>query len=177
MALGALGGAEAEDATQEVWVRVWANIKGFRGDSAFGTWLHRIALNTCRDVRRRKTRREGREAGEGVLSRLQEPAGSDADPEAAALGSERQEMVRVALDGVRAEHRTVLLLRHVEDLSYADIAGILEVPEGTAKGWANRGRTAMLAALSRDEHALGAVRSDTPPDKPVEKLPGPSPIP
>ena len=176
LALRALGSGEAEDAAQEVWIRVWANMKGFRGESAFGTWLHTIALNTCRDVRRRKMRREGREAGEETLPRLPEPAGGDGDPEASTLGSERRQRVRVALDGVRAEHRKVLLLRHVEDLSYADIAGLLEVPEGTAKGWGSRGRAAMLAALCREEPARdGAQRR--PPNKPTEKTPEPSPNP
>jgi RNA polymerase sigma-70 factor (ECF subfamily) len=91
-----LGGQEAQDASQEVWVRVWANMKSFRGDSAFSTWLYRVALGN-----------------------------------------------------VRAEHRAAMVMRHMEDLSCAEISEVLGVPDGTVKGWASRGRTAMLAALTQ----------------------------
>jgi RNA polymerase sigma-70 factor (ECF subfamily) len=83
-----LGREDAQDAAQEVWVRVWANIKGFRGESAFGTWLYRITVNTCLSIQRRESRRQERETGEEAPY-LPEPSGGDADPEAAVLNSER----------------------------------------------------------------------------------------
>src|SRR5215210_9275398 len=73
-----LGGQEAQDASQEVWVRVWANIKSFRGDSAFSTWLHRITVNTCLSFRRKESRRRAREVDE-EMTYLSEPSGGDAD--------------------------------------------------------------------------------------------------
>ena len=149
VALRMLGAESAQDASQEVWIRVWRNIKGFRGESAFSTWLYRITMNTCLSLRQRESRREEREYAE-EMPYLPEPPGGDADPEAAALSAERREEIHVALRHVRVEHRAALVLRHMEGLSYAEIAEVLEIPEGTAKGWVSRGRAAMLVALAQE---------------------------
>src|SRR5215217_870185 len=57
VALRILGSEDAQDASQEVWIRVWRNMKNFRGESAFSTWLYRITVNTCLSVRRKESRR------------------------------------------------------------------------------------------------------------------------
>ena len=150
VALRILGKADAQDASQEVWVRVWRNIRNFRGDSAFTTWLYRITVNTCLSLRQREARRDERELRD-EMPYLPEPAGGDADPEAAALNVERREQIKAALVHVRAEHRAALVLRHMEGLSYAEIAEVLQVPDGTAKGWVSRGRAAMLVALAEQD--------------------------
>jgi RNA polymerase sigma-70 factor, ECF subfamily len=151
VALRMLGAESAQDASQEVWIRVWRNIRGFRGESAFSTWLYRITMNTCLSLRQRESRREEREYGE-EMPYLPEPPGGEADPEAAALSAERREEIQAALEHLRAEHRAALVLRHMEGLSYAEIAEVLEVPDGTAKGWVSRGRAAMLVALAEEDH-------------------------
>ena len=74
-----LGGQEAQDASQEVWVKVWANMKSFRGDSAFSTWLYRVAVNTCLSFRRKESRRRTREVDE-ELAHLSESSGCVGDP-------------------------------------------------------------------------------------------------
>jgi RNA polymerase sigma-70 factor (ECF subfamily) len=145
-----LGREDAQDASQEVWVRVWRYIGTFREESAFTTWLHRITVNTCLSLRQRAARREEGEYGGDEVPYLSEPPGGDADPEAVALGSERREEIKVALRKVREDHRVALVLRHIEGLSYAEIAAVLEVPDGTAKGWVSRGRAAMLVALTKE---------------------------
>jgi RNA polymerase sigma-70 factor, ECF subfamily len=149
VALRMLGSENAQDASQEVWVRVWRNITSFRGESAFSTWLYRITVNTCLSVRRKEARREEREYSGDEIPYLPEPSGGDADPEAAALSAERREEIQNALQHVRAEHRAALVLRHMEGLSYAEIAEVLDVPNGTAKGWVSRGRAALLIALAQ----------------------------
>jgi RNA polymerase sigma-70 factor (ECF subfamily) len=149
VALRMLGQDDAQDASQEVWVRVWRNIRKFRGESAFSTWLYRITVNTCLSLRQKEARRDERELGDD-MPYLSEPSGGDADPEAAALNSERREEIQAALQHVRAEHRAALVLRHMEGLSYAEIAEVLDVPDGTAKGWVSRGRAAMLVALAEE---------------------------
>jgi RNA polymerase sigma-70 factor (ECF subfamily) len=155
VALRMLGDEDAQDASQEVWVRVWRNIKSFRGESAFGTWLYRVTMNTCLSIRQREARREQWEYG-GEMPYLSEPSGGDADPEAATLSTERREEIQAALRHVRVEHRAALVLRHMEGLSYAEIAEVLEIPDGTAKGWVSRGRAAMLVALAQ-EPAPGSI--------------------
>jgi len=147
VALRVLGAPDAQDASQEVWVRVWRNIGRFRGESAFSTWLYRITVNTCLSVQRKELRRDEREHAEEIPY-LPEPSGDETDPEAAALNAERRAEIESALGRVRAEHRAALVLRHMEGLSYAEIAEILDVPDGTAKGWVSRGRAAMLVAMS-----------------------------
>jgi RNA polymerase sigma-70 factor (ECF subfamily) len=155
VAFRVLGREHAQDASQEVWVRVWRNIRGFRGESTFSTWLYRIAMNTCLNISSKESRRQDREVG-SETSHLSEPSGGDADPEAAALSAERRDEIAAALAHVRAEHRAALVLRHMEGLSYAEIAEVLEVPDGTAKGWVSRGRAAMLVAMAK-ERAPGSM--------------------
>ena len=156
VALRVLGGENSQDASQEVWIRVWRNIQSFRGDSSFSTWVHRIAVNTCLSARQKESRRQEREYSGEEMPYLPEPAGGEADPESAALSAERREEIEAALSHVRAEHRAALVLRHLEGLSYAEIAEVLQVPDGTAKGWVSRGRAAMLVALAH-ERTLGRM--------------------
>jgi len=158
MARRMLGGEHAQDASQEVWVRVWRYIKTFRGECAFSTWLHRIALNTCLTFRQRESRRHEHEySSQEELPYLPESPDREADPEAAALSAERRDEIHAALRQVRPEHRAALVLRHMEGLSYAEIAEVLEVPDGTAKGWVSRGRAAMLVALAQEERSPSSM--------------------
>ena len=152
VALRILGPQDAQDASQETWIRAWRNIAKFRGDSAFSTWLYRITVNTCLSWRRKESLRKEREHSSDGLPFLPEPAGGDADPEAAALTAQQREELVAALEHVRTEHRAALVLRHMEGLSYAEIAQILDVPDGTAKGWVSRGRAAMLVALTEQRY-------------------------
>jgi RNA polymerase sigma-70 factor (ECF subfamily) len=158
-----LGAEDAQDASQEVWVRVWANIKTFRGESAFSTWLYRIAMNTCLGVLRKKRTREAWELHEETAYLL-EPPGSTSNPEEVVLGSERRNEIWAALRHVRAEHVAALVLRHMEGLSYGEVAEVLGVPVGTAKGWTSRGRAAMLVALAKKNHSVTGARSVIPAD-------------
>jgi RNA polymerase sigma-70 factor (ECF subfamily) len=151
-----LGGQEAQDASQEVWVRVWANMKSFRGDSAFSTWLYRVTVNVCLSFRRKESRRRTREVDE-ELAQLSISSGGDGDPEEAALDAERREEIQVALGNVRAEHRAAMVMRHMEGLSCAEISEALGVPNGTVKGWASRGRTAMMAALTQGSESADRI--------------------
>jgi RNA polymerase sigma-70 factor, ECF subfamily len=151
-----LGGQEAQDASQEVWVRVWANLKSFRGESAFSTWLYRVTVNTCLSFRRKESRRRTREVEE-ELAHLSLSSGGDGDPEEAALHAERREEIQVALGSIRAEHRAAMVMRHMEGLSCAEISEALGVPDGTVKGWASRGRTAMLAALTQNSASADRI--------------------
>jgi RNA polymerase sigma-70 factor (ECF subfamily) len=151
-----LGAQEAQDASQEVWVRVWANMKSFRGESAFSTWLYRVTVNTCLSFRRKESRRRTREVEE-ELAHLSVSSGGDGDPEEAALVAERREEIQVALGSIRAEHRAAMVMRHMEGLSCAEISEALGVPDGTVKGWASRGRTAMLAALTQNSASADRI--------------------
>ena len=148
-----LGRETAEDASQEVWIRVWANMGNFRAESAFSTWLHRITVNTCLSLRQKESRRKEGEQGD-EMPYMSEP-GDDANPETSTLNVELQQEIFDALGHIREDHRAALVLRHMEGLSYAEIAEVLHVPNGTAKGWVSRGRAAMLVTLAQERRNLG----------------------
>lgn len=147
VALRILGPNDAEDACQEAWVLAWRNMKKFEGDSAFSTWVYRIAVNACLSWRHREARHDRRRADHEVPYPAG-PLGGDADPEAGTLSAERREEIVAALGRVRGDHRNALVLWHMDGLPYSEIAERLAVPVGTAKGWVSRGRDAMLVVLS-----------------------------
>ena len=158
VALRMLGDAGAQDASQEVWIKVWRNIKDFRGDSAFSTWLYKITMNTCLNIRDKELRRERWELRDEIPDLPDLDGNFEDNPETTTLNRERKGELLAALQGLRAEHRAALVLRHMEDLSYREISEILEIPEGTAKVWTARGRAALLVLMAGDAQGNGDSR-------------------
>ncbi|MCC7007377.1 MAG: sigma-70 family RNA polymerase sigma factor [Acidobacteria bacterium] len=131
---------EAEDVAQEVFLRAFQGLRGFRGGSLFRTWLYRIAANTARThVSRRRDRREDA-PGDDVLAEMPSPA----DVERALVDRDR---VNRALAAVPIEFREVLVLRDIEGLDYREIAAALSLPIGTVESRLFRGRQRLRAAL------------------------------
>lgn len=129
-------------------MKVWRNINEFRGESSFSTWLYKITMNTCLNIREKELRRDRWELRD-ELPLLPELDGNfESNPEATTLSRERKDELLIALQSLRAEHRAALVLHHLEDLGYREISEILEIPEGTAKVWASRGRAALLVLLA-----------------------------
>lgn len=125
-----------EDLAQEAFARVFSKRKQYQLDSRFSTWLWRIALNLCYDELRRQRRREELsldEAGGEPLAGLDPVAGPELEPDQVAVKREHGELVRQALMQLPETYRTVLVLRHYQDLKFREIAEVLEVPEGTVK--------------------------------------------
>jgi len=134
----------AEDVLQEVWIKVLRNVEGYRVDpGSFRAWLYRIAANAATDHARRARLRAGPE--------LDAPAGDDGArivdrlPSAAPGPEQRHVATRLGRDIERAleqlpeRQRAAVLLRHQQGLSYAELAAVLSVPEGTAKTLVHRG--------------------------------------
>ncbi|MDR0325157.1 MAG: RNA polymerase sigma factor [Oscillospiraceae bacterium] len=131
---------DAFDLSQEVFLKAWRGLEGFRGGSSVYTWLYRLAVNTCADFTRKKTRR-------GVMVSLDE---TDLPlPDARfepSLALERKELARSleeALKSLSPEHREILTLRETAELSYGEIARLLELEEGTVKSRLARARLAL----------------------------------
>ncbi|MCA8969324.1 MAG: sigma-70 family RNA polymerase sigma factor [Planctomycetes bacterium] len=143
---------EAEDVTQEVFVKVFNKIDGFQGDSAFFTWLYRIAVNTALDWTGKRKRRPVHLADDlGVLeSRYDEtetrrpPA-----PDAAMLLEERARVTRSILEELSPQYKAVLVLREFEDLSYLEIAEALQCSLGTVESRLFRARAQFRGILER----------------------------
>jgi RNA polymerase sigma-70 factor (ECF subfamily) len=116
----------AEDLLQEVFIAIWTGSSGFRGRSKVKTWIFRIAHNRAVSWLRKHARPE--EAGEQEES----PAPAD-NPETVALRHWRQDQVRQAVDQLSPKHRAVIELAFVHDLSYSEIAEVVDCPTGTVK--------------------------------------------
>ncbi|MGZ4148418.1 MAG: RNA polymerase sigma factor [Actinomycetota bacterium] len=141
--LRVLGDAdEAADAAQDTFLTVLRKLEQFRGDAAFTTWLHRIAVNACYDVLRAKRRRPMlRLTSEQPAPDLGPPHPDHADEVAGTHDA------AAALARIPEEFRVALVLADVEDLPYEEIARVLDVPVGTVKSRVHRGRIALARAM------------------------------
>ncbi|NLD73375.1 MAG: sigma-70 family RNA polymerase sigma factor [Chloroflexi bacterium] len=155
IAYGVLGNPqEAQDMAQEVYLRVWRSLSSFRGESAFGTWLYRITVNTCLNRRRQLRALLNRVEDDGALERLPSPG---IDPLAATVRRERQEFLWSLVDQLPPNYRLVITLFYRQQLSYAEIADVLLVPLGTVKAHLNRARRALAQRLSQESEKTNAV--------------------
>ncbi|MCG0240062.1 MAG: sigma-70 family RNA polymerase sigma factor [Firmicutes bacterium] len=149
---------DASDLAQEAFVRVYQSLGDFRGDSSFATWLYRIVANACRDELRRRQRQRTvslevtveNEDGEMVRQYADEGEGPDQTLERVEL----QRLVRETLATLDEDHRQILILRDFQDLSYQDIADLLNLSLGTVKSRINRARHALKVKLARELELL-----------------------
>jgi len=143
--------AEAEDVTQEAFVRAWRGLSGFRGQARFTTWLYRIVHNLCLN-RLPGLRRELLQV-ELLEEVLDDPAPSPPDLFEA---RERVAFLHAELDRLPEKYRLVLTLRYLQGLSYAEIAAALDVPMGTVKTHLHRARRLLREQLRQwEELAAG----------------------
>jgi len=138
---------EAEDVTQETWVRAYAHLGQFAERAAFRTWLSRIALHESWARARRGRRQESLEPGPGIEGREMKKESAVPDPEKAAFDNEVRSLVEAAVEGLPEIYRTVFVLRHVEELSTAETAELLELSEETVKTRLHRARSALQREL------------------------------
>lgn len=151
---------EAEDLAQEVFVQVFKAIDQFRGDAKLGTWLYRIAVNLCKNrvkylARRYENARDSFELAAERGSTEGAPAATFAAvarPDQMVEGLQVERILQRAIGELEPEFREVLVLRDVEDLSYAEIGEITGLPEGTVKSRIHRARGMLKVSV---EAALG----------------------
>lgn len=129
---------DAEDACQEVFLKVWRNLSRFRGDSMFTTYLYTVSRNTCLDMLKKQTSTE--EIPETLADRQN-------TPEDEYIEREFQNAVWECLEALDTDMKTVLLLREKADMSYSEIAETLGISEGTVKSRISRAREKLLKAL------------------------------
>lgn len=142
---------DAAELTQEAFLNAWRGLSKFQGESSFSTWLYRLTSNLCIDFLRREKRRSGLSM---TVSLDDEEEGRQADvpderfsPEQSAERREVQELIRAGLRSLSEEHRRVLVLRELDGLSYAEIAQLLGLEEGTVKSRIARARLALRKYL------------------------------
>jgi len=147
---------DALDVVQDAFVKVHKHIHNFQGSSSFYTWLYRIVMNLSIDHVRRKKRVKSLDYDDGVARDAENVAGDgsilpailNGNPGKTALRRELAQAIDAALATLPEYHRTVILLREVEGLSYEEMSKILEVPKGTIMSRLFHARKKMQGVLS-----------------------------
>ncbi|MDP4086115.1 MAG: RNA polymerase sigma factor SigW [Bacillota bacterium] len=142
---------EAEDIAQEAFIRAFVNIKSYKQEFKFSTWLFRIATNLCIDRLRKKKPDfyldAEVEGTEGLTMYSQVPSNTQL-PENELESLELQDTVQKGILNLPEKYRTVIILKYIEDLSLNEISEILDMPLGTVKTRIHRGREALRKQLS-----------------------------
>jgi len=148
-------GDDAMDRTQEAFVKAHQNLEKFQGTSGFYTWLYRITTNVCLDFLRREKRHKGhadyddqREKFAGDASVPTMGSGPGEAPDRAYQNLELGEQMKAALETLSPAHRSILILREVDGLSYDEIAAELDIPRGTVMSRLHHARGKMKESLA-----------------------------
>ena len=140
------------DVVQEVFIKAWRALHGFREESAFYTWLYRIASNTAKNHAMTQARALVRSEADLPEARVTEEGLQVSDeetPESLLLAQEAEALIEQTVAALPEELRRALLLREVEGLSYEEIASVMECPIGTVRSRLFRARAAVEQALDR----------------------------
>src|SRR4051812_11788039 len=135
---------DARDAAQESLVKLVQRIGQYRGQSLFSTWLHRLVVNTCKDVGQARWNSERRTQPLYEDTRV----APDGDPVSAAAAAETRRELGLCLADLPPAQATVIALKDAFDVSFEDISAATGLPVGTAKCYAHRGRNGMRVRLS-----------------------------
>ncbi len=162
--------ADAEEITQDTFIRAHRNLRGFRGDSSLATWLHRIAVNLARNrywyfFRRRRHATVSLDCpiGEEGDATLADLISTDApDPARVSTREEFSNLVAECMDSLEPHHREILVLRNIQNHSYDEIAARLGINVGTVKSRIARARESLRVKLAETcpEFAPDADPSD-----------------
>jgi RNA polymerase sigma-70 factor, ECF subfamily len=147
---------EAQDLTQEVFLRVFKTIKSFRStEGSFGTWLARVTRNLLIDHYRRTRQQRVTDSIEDQLPVL-EQVGSTGTlrPDQALAGREASEILQTTLQKLSPDLREAVILRDLQEMEYREIAEVLDIPEGTVKSRINRGRAELARLLRKQKLAV-----------------------
>lgn len=136
---------EAEDVVQEAFVQAFVKLETFQGNSAFYTWLYRIAFNTAISRRRRKKVEVSVERSRELTG--VEPVDEGDAPSDRMEREDRVRQVRTALDALSEQHRSILVLREMEGCCYETISEILDLPIGTVRSRLHRARLQLREEL------------------------------
>jgi RNA polymerase sigma-70 factor (ECF subfamily) len=143
---------DANDVAQDAFVRAYSAIHTFRGDSAFSTWIFRITTNLYLDEKKRRKTRNATSLDEvialeesSVERQIEDPSPT---PEEVLTNNERSDLIAKAIQSLPEFQRTMVVLYHVENKAYEEIAEIMDLPIGTVKSRLNRARLALKDKLS-----------------------------
>jgi len=145
-----VGHHDADDVSQDAFLRAFHRLDRFRGEGSFRSWLLQITYNTALNAAERR-RREPAEVAED-LAETRPATEPDRVPAERLERRERRERLEMKLGALRPAHRSVLVLRDVEGLSYEEIAQLTEMPLGSVKGRLHRARGELIELLRRNTY-------------------------
>lgn len=152
--------SEAEDLTQEVFIKIFQTLKTFDGaQGTFPTWLARVARNHLVDHYRRTKKDRVTSSLEDEVGSWEEKPSPTVEPVAQVESRERKELLQRALDRLSPDLREAVVLRDLQDLDYDEIAQVLGVPGGTVKSRINRGRLELARVVKRMEGMKGPAKA------------------
>jgi len=137
---------EAYDVVQEVFIRAMRETRLFQPEFRIKAWLFRVTSNLCFNLVRDRKRRGA------ILEAFPQPDRARPDQVERVFKGERREEVLEAIDQMSRDHKEILLLRYYDDMSYAEIASVLEVKLGTVMSRLSRARTRLLHVLGEADH-------------------------
>jgi RNA polymerase sigma-70 factor (ECF subfamily) len=145
--------AEAEDVAQEVFISVFKTIESFREESKLSTWLYRVTVNHCKNRIKYNARRHDRDRDELDETSHQANGATmgppmHVQPDKALASAQMEKLLHEAINKLDEEHRIVVVLRDVEDLSIEEICEITDLPDGTVKSRLHRARAALRKRLT-----------------------------
>jgi RNA polymerase sigma-70 factor (ECF subfamily) len=145
---------ECEDLAQDVFLKVFRKLHTFQGESQFFTWLYRIAVNAATDHLSRASHRRLRLVEDDAVLDGGARDADDEDPAAPLMGAELAAVTRRIVDSLPEKFRTILVLREFEDLTYTEIAHVLQIQLGTVESRLFRARQRFKDALERQHPEL-----------------------
>ena len=147
--------SEAQDLTQEVFLRIFKSLKSFRsGEGSFTVWISRLTRNLLIDNYRRTKMDRVSDSIEDQLTMLEQRPTLSNRADGLLAGREASELLQHALGKLSPELRETVILRDLEELEYKEIASILDVPEGTVKSRLNRGRAELAKVLRKQNVSI-----------------------
>jgi len=148
---------DAEDLTQEIFLKVFKSLEKFNRDADFSTWLSSVARNFCID-HYRASKREKEVLVEDLVAFDLAPASAVSSPHRQLEDRDRRSFLRRGLDALPDKLREAVILRDLQGLSYQEMADRLHLPEGTVKSRINRGREELSRLLLRAQQSQRAGR-------------------
>ena len=145
---------DAKDVLQETFLRAYKSVRHFRGDSSFTTWLTRIAINICLNLRRDRRSSETLETDRLDSVQFDLPQSSFADPEGALEVRELRDRIRALVERLLPRERMAFVLKHFEQLKIREISVMMHISEGTVKSFLHRAVVTLRQELSRDAKTL-----------------------
>jgi len=139
---------DAEDLTQETFLRVFQGLEGFRGRSTFHTWLYRILLNAASDYFRKSAKESAHATVEQIGNAHDPLAGATGDPAEEASSQEERRLLRAAVRELPEKERTALTLVYLASMSCRQAAEVMEATEGTVYWWLHDARKRLARRLA-----------------------------